>query len=248
MRRAALRDHAVAGDLTILHVVPGGPFARAGLERGDQILSFDGIRPKTRGELRTHLFTHPALKSAGVRIRRGDEEWDRQVPLTPACPVLFELGAGAGLTTWQNRKVVVVAPRGLLRYAKSDDLLAAVLGHQLAHALFDRDSLDDLASERRADRRGAIIAANAGFRVSGLIAYWEDVARSYPWLITPEMARPARIRRNTWRPGYLARQFQHHDIARRIRGIRRVVAEVGQRLPEARPQGSRSRRRSALSR
>lgn len=235
LREAAQRDHAIAGNLTVLHVVAGGPSDRAGLKPGDEILRFHGIHLKTRTELVAFLNANPGLAVARARIGRGSEERDVEIELKDACPVLFELGSGPGLTPWQHGKLTIVVPRGLIRYASEDDVLAVALGHQLAHVLFDRAVEEDLAAERRADRMGAIIAANAGYRVSGVTRYWEDAARAYPWLITPERGRPVRVRKDYGRYRFLARRFQHHDIARRMQGMRAVVAEIEAQLPVAVP-------------
>ena len=227
LRTAAQRDHAIEGNLSVLHVVPGGPSHRAGLKRGDEILSFHDIAPKSRPELLTYLNATPELSIARVRIRRDGADRDVEIEMARVCPVLFELGAGPGITPWQHGKLTVVVPRGLLQYAEGDDdVLAIALGHQLAHVLFDRDPLDDLFAERRADRMGAVITANAGFQVSGMVGYWEDAARWYPWLITPERGRPAWTNNDYGRFRYLARRYQHQDIARRMQGMRDVVADI----------------------
>jgi hypothetical protein len=213
--------------LTIVYVVPGSPFAEAGLRAGDELLSIDDESPRSNSELHALRMKTESLDPTRVVYRRDGEERTVEVPVTPTCPVGFLLIQSEELITL-SRTAAVLVPRGLLAHTQDDDdMLAAALAHGLAHALWHEEGESTLARERRADRQGARIAAAAGFDPSRSVAYWEDVARAYPWLVLPE---PNERKRS--RPGsmeQLVRSLgigEHHEIARRMEGIRRHAAEA----------------------
>jgi hypothetical protein len=214
---------AATEDLTIVHVVPGGPFSRAGLRAGDRVLTIDGRALRTTEDFSVFLFDFEGQDPVRVGFQRpGEEAREIEVQLDHTCPVLFRLATSAMIVPWRDGLVVSV-PLGLMRYARSDDELAVALGHQLAHVLFDQPDDDEFEGEAGADRRGLRIAAAAGYDISKAASYWEGVAIEYPWLALPSR-RGGRPRANQWRARWQYYDgFPHHDIARRMDGIRSEV-------------------------
>jgi serine protease Do len=64
------RDHGVI----VSDVVPDGPADRAGLKRRDIILSLDGQKLVSTGELRSHIYRHASGDKLELRVLRGKDE------------------------------------------------------------------------------------------------------------------------------------------------------------------------------
>ena len=213
---------------TVVHVVPGGSFDRAGIEAGDALLALDGEAIDSTAEVSAFMLASGTRQSVQMTYQRGAAKpVVRKVMLDSTCPIRVGFSAGALIVPWQDERLVVVVPLGLLRVSNDDDLLALVVAHQYAHSLYDRREDDALTAERRADRLGLEIAHGAGFDISGAVAYWEDVAMEYPLAIR---GTPARWSTFAWeydRPRFVV---PHPEIAKRIPAIRETVASLrGQR-------------------
>jgi membrane-associated protease RseP (regulator of RpoE activity) len=212
-------------ELTILHLVPGGPFARAGFELGDHILALDGGSVRSEADLTKFLLESATRRSVEVTFSRGTSaEQEASVTLEPTCPIRLGLASDALLIPWQTERLLVRMPLGLLRFAKDDSTLAVAAAHQIAHALFDLPDDDALKAEKRADRNGLRLAAAAGYDIQAAASYWEEVAIEYPVLIGE--AGP-RWRPLAWKQGRRAGydELWHPDIARRMESIRAIAAE-----------------------
>ncbi|HZT31567.1 MAG TPA: trypsin-like peptidase domain-containing protein [Bryobacteraceae bacterium] len=66
----------LAGDVT-----PGGPADEAGIQVGDVILSMDGRTMENARQLETRLFRHPVGGKVHLKVLRGSEELEFQVPV-----------------------------------------------------------------------------------------------------------------------------------------------------------------------
>ncbi len=64
------RDHGVI----VSDVVPDGPADRSGLKRRDIILSLDGQKLVTAGQLENHIYRRPAGDKLELRVLRGQDE------------------------------------------------------------------------------------------------------------------------------------------------------------------------------
>jgi hypothetical protein len=219
LQEVAGREYGMGDELTVVYVIPGGPLDSAQFEIGDQILEVDGRKFRTANDLGDFLLDRSDLKSVQIRFRRGDAAREALVQVAPACPVFFGMAASPMIVAWQNSRLLVAVPIGLLNYVESDDELAVALSHQIAHALFDQPGDTTEEAEARADFEGLKIAATADYDVSRAADYWESVAREYPWLIDLESGKEGL----PW-SGY--DEFPHHGIARRMRAIRSTVDAI----------------------
>lgn len=217
----------------VVYVVPGGAADRAGLRPGDVLVSVAGKKVASTRQLARTLRHLDARASVLVEFRRDDRESRATLALAPACPIYFAAVKSPMVVPWQRNTFVMDVPVGLLRLGESDDVLAVALGHQLAHALFERREDDEAATEMRADRLGIMLAAEAGFDVRVAPAYWEQVAQEYPWLIVPYLA-PPRWRQRADLARRLRARYPHPDIARRMAEIRAAVAEFAVASPSGR--------------
>ena len=229
------RMQAIAADAlgtaqrpTIVHLVPGGSFARAGLQAGDILLALDDVPIATTTEFSQFML---AAQRATVRVtyQRGEATPTvAEVALDPACPIQVGFSAGALIVPWQAERLVVVVPLGLLRTHEDDDLVAVVIAHQYAHSLYDQRGDDALTAERRADRMGLQIAHATGYDVTRAVAYWEDVAMEYPLAIR---GTPRSWRTFIWESQHRLTTTLHPEIAKRLPAIRETVRKIGQTTP-----------------
>ncbi len=224
IREAAGRNHELGESLSVVHVIPGGPFDRAGLRPGDELLEVDGKVIRTESEFSDLLLETSDRSAIQVLAQRRGERLDRTVQLAHGCPVKFFLSRALNfqIITRQHDKLLVHVPAGVLNLIEDNDTLAVVLAHQFAHVLFDDDVRPWPEQETRADRFGLLLAAGAGFDVSGAVKYWEAVASEYPWLIdeAPDSVGPL------WK-GY--NQYSHHGLGNRLAAIRATVQEIAVR-------------------
>lgn len=135
-RRAAANLWGLDGRPRIMHVVPGSGAARAQLKRGDIIVSVNGValgRDEKAGEQYAKAFENakPGAPVAMTIERAGQR---RKVSLRPAVgcsfPVFVNHDASPNAVTDGTN---ILVNSGLLKVARTDDELALVIGHELAH-------------------------------------------------------------------------------------------------------------------
>jgi beta-barrel assembly-enhancing protease len=147
LRPLAVREYGLEGDLPgVLAAPPGSPAARAGLAPGDLITAVDGralapgaAEAESYDGLEANLASLDAAVSRGaarVTVRRDGVE--REVGLEPvlACanPAEVRTGGGVGAVSPAGR---ILIPAGMAALAESDDELAFLIAHELAHAVLE---------------------------------------------------------------------------------------------------------------
>ena len=71
---------------------------------------------------------------------------------------------------------------GMLDFLESDDELAVVLGHELAHLILSHTNVRTThKNEANADYLGVYLAARAGFEVSNALEYEDRMSRNNPY-------------------------------------------------------------------
>ncbi|WP_292099055.1 M48 family metalloprotease [Brevundimonas sp.] len=220
-----LRPHAVArfgldGDLPGLLAVPeGSAAARAGLRRGDLLLGFNGEALARGPERRAAAYEGVeanirrldlALAAGPVRIAFRRDGNDQTATVTPerACGYEVQLDPSDDLNARADgqRLFITTAMAG---FAASDDDLALVLGHELAHHVLGHrgwheaeargrqtQTVPALAgspggAERQADRVGLYLAARAGYDTAIAPAFWRRFG-AYNWRVRyPQWGHPS---------------------------------------------------------
>jgi hypothetical protein len=191
-------------------VAAGSPAAQAGLRRDDILLAVNGRRletgaptppagaddrPATLAPVEaTQAAIDAALASgpARLRIQRGAGELD--VTLTPSagCAYDAQVLPGPELNASGDGRHVFISA-ALVDYARSDDMLALVLGHEFAHdVLHHHDRLDQkgiarnvlgefgsthashMVAEKEADYVGLYLTARAGYDISRAPEFWRQ--------------------------------------------------------------------------
>ncbi len=218
--------------IAVVGVVEGGGFDRAGIRHGDRLRRLNGRRIRSAHDFSQRMLENGQRESIAIEYERDGEVRRVAASLEAACPIRVSLIFEHSLTTYQPIRLHVKVPLELVQTAERD-LLASVIAHEVAHALFDMAHETKAQQEQRADREGLLLAARAGYDVSGMVRYWEQVAIAYPWTIesNPDDGRndgDAQSIAERWRE-----LVSHDDIARRLPVIRKYVAGIEAQLAEA---------------
>jgi Zn-dependent protease with chaperone function len=154
---------------TVLAVADNSPAAVAGLERGDQLLTFNN-EPVSRHGTAEWIGGH--VRNNGQRpievlIRRNGADNMRTVVPVIACAIPIELQVDPSINAFTTDDRIVVSS-SVLRAARTDAQLALVIGHELAHA-----NLGHLNKRRANAAIGWLggAAADAGIMFGGMSTY-----------------------------------------------------------------------------
>jgi len=134
---AAQQSLGLNDRLKIMGVLAGSGAARAGVRRGDTLLAVND-KPMPQGENAERQAAEvlgPLLagrSSVKLTLERNGASITLNVPLTPACAFVIDLGNTDNVNAYADGHRVLVT-RGMLAFAHSDDELAYVLGKELAH-------------------------------------------------------------------------------------------------------------------
>jgi len=197
----AAGDLFANGAVELALVLPGSPADRAGLTQGDGLAATEAIRTadlhaEREAPLRDAAFNTLATAWPGAGplsltvVRDGAE---RQVTLepTPGCRALVEIRTRDSLTARSDGRVIQI-DFGLVT-AASDQELAVIFGHELAHLVLEhRRRLDAEGVEKgffgefgrnqrlnrqvevEADRLTVHLLANAGYDPQVAPAFWRS--------------------------------------------------------------------------
>jgi len=121
-------------------VIPGSPAALSGLKAGDRLVAMDGLpipAVATDAAGINAPFTQAFQDNrAVVEVERlgpqGPERLSFDVATRPTCDYLAVILNSPEVNAFANDELVAVTT-GMLRFVQSDDELAVVLGHEMAH-------------------------------------------------------------------------------------------------------------------
>lgn len=195
----------------IAAVASGGPAAQAGIVPGDEILAIDGRETR---DLQTAA-PEPALFADYIEnllsatpigqsirltlLRNGKSHLVTVVPIR-VCAARFVIKTGEGIDAFGDGRNVAIGFE-LAKFTRSDDELALVAGHELAHIAERRSGHGSLktrrAREDRADVLGAQIAICAGYDLERGLDFWTRYNK-HDWLrffrMPTHRSVPARIK------------------------------------------------------
>jgi hypothetical protein len=138
MRAAATEAFQLGDGLTVVSVVTGGPAAAAGLQPGDVLVSINGeavATGKGAGEkLHKHLgeVMGQATTPIGFVVRRAGETQTINVTPVMTCGYDVAVEDSPDINAYADGRSVHIL-RPILRLTESDDELALVIAHELAH-------------------------------------------------------------------------------------------------------------------
>lgn len=119
---------------TVVSVVEGSPAAAAGIAKGDELMTFNNELVPVTG---TPRWIGDFLRSNGERplqVVLKRDGVDRTIEVKPAigCAIPVYLETNAELNAFTDYKRIVIYS-SMLRLARTDDQLAVIVGHELAH-------------------------------------------------------------------------------------------------------------------
>jgi len=207
-----------SGSIAVVAVQPGSPADRAGIRVGDQILQVDG------GAIHSDidLFDRAAAVEAGaisIGLRRDEQEIRVSVEPLLACRPEAFLEIGDLMLTDRARGDHFYVTSGFIRFAKTDDELALVVAHELAHRISGMQVVPGPEVEIRADRLGLYLAARGGYDISVAPAFWDRVALEQPWSLSDD------VEHYGW-----TRVPPHGYMPSRAAAIRKVVSEIRSKI------------------
>lgn len=229
----------------VMAIVPGSPADLAGLRADDRLVSVNGAAlavgaavPR-RGDMagvaaaRTLLAAALAAGPARIEIERGGQRSVLVMTGQTGCASDVELTTGGGMSAKADGRTVLVTA-GLATYAASDDELATIIGHEMAHnALRHRARLDALGvgsgierqigpgaarvreTEREADYVGLYLMARAGYDIAAAAGFWRRYGAGHG-------------------PGAFGLPT-HPSWRKRERDVLRTVAEIGAKRARGEP-------------
>lgn len=131
--------------LQVMNVVPGSGAERAGLKRGDVLVSIDGTAAPqgSNAEQEAVQMLSSAVsqgRAVAVTVSRGGSQRTLTIPVTVACGFHVELGQSPNVTAFSDGNRIMIT-QGMMIYAKSDESLAYVIAKEMAHTVLDHPKL-----------------------------------------------------------------------------------------------------------
>ncbi len=212
-----------AGSVAVVAVQPGSPADLAGIRIGDQISSVAGgaIHSDVDVFERAAAFRGGAIP---IALLRGGQEVRVSVEPLVACRPEAFLEIGDLMLTDRAFGDHFYVTSGFVRFAKTDDELALVVAHELAHRLSGMRVVPGPQVEIRADRLGLYLAARAGYDISVAPAFWDRVAVEQPWSLSDD------VEHYGW-----TRVPPHGYMPSRAAAIPKIVAEIGRKIAAGEP-------------
>jgi hypothetical protein len=221
-----LRPHAEArfgllGDLPgVLAVPAGSPAALAGFRTGDLLLEVNGVALKGGDAdgaaafegLEANLRVIDAALGQGptvFEVKRAGERIRLQLQPQRACGYDVQLDPSDELNARADGRRLFIST-ALASFAETNDELAVILGHELAHHVLRHRHWNDMGGvgrelnesdwptvggeggpEQKADRVGVYLAARAGFDPSAAVPFWRRFGESNWRVRFPQIGHPS---------------------------------------------------------
>ncbi len=186
------------GPAAVAHVLPGSPAERAEVAANDGLVAIDdtpiaGLVPESGHPMRDSVFGllagHDPSAPLGLTLRRQGRDSAVQVTAPPGCRALVEVLTDRTDTSRSDGRVIQVSQDLIAGW--SDNELAAIFAHELAHAVLEHRRrlaaagvetgfLGEFGRNRRlrrlveeeADRLSVHLLANAGFDPAIAPQFW----------------------------------------------------------------------------
>lgn len=170
----------------IAAVVPGSAAAEAGLRAGDDIVSLDGTAATALAagdgdpalladKIEERLAGTARNTPVALVVRRAGAQVSVTMHPDRGCSARFIIDTGKGMSGFSDPDNVGLG-YDLVQFTRTDDELALIAGHELAHVV-NRDAtvksgLSQRSKEDRADVLGASLARCAGYDLDKALAFW----------------------------------------------------------------------------
>ncbi len=194
LRDAAARRLAAGDTHTVLLVRGGSPADKAGIKRGDIIIGDKG-KPVSAND--------KSLKDAdSLHIRRAGQDMNIALKANTICDYDVVLKMSGAVNAYANGRAIIVTT-AMMDFAASDDELALVIGHELAHNTMrhiPKAIWNTLISgfatrttrpfESEADYVGLYYMARAGYKLDGVEDFWRRLGVQHPKSIVRAKTHP----------------------------------------------------------
>jgi hypothetical protein len=202
LRDQARRSFGFETPIAVEAVVPGSPAAAAGVREGDSLVAIDGKRvdgaapgntatSAARDAVTATIAALPADRPLRVDLLRDGKPRSVSIAASPGCRSAFEVLLGPGMDASADGRIVQIAVRFFERY--TDDEVAVVVAHELAHNILHHATRLDAAGVKRgllsevgrngrlfrltedqADLLGMYLLRNAGYDPRIAVRFWRD--------------------------------------------------------------------------
>jgi len=202
LRDQARRSFGFEAPIAVEAVVPGSPAAAAGVRAGDSIVSVDEIAldaavpgketsSAARDAAVEAIAGLPATRPLSVALLRDGHARTVRIAASPGCRSAFEVLLGPKMEASADGRIVQIGVRFFERY--SDDEVAVVVAHELAHNILrHRERLDAAGVKRgllsevgrngrlfrltedQADLLGLHLLRNAGYDPQISVRFWRE--------------------------------------------------------------------------
>lgn len=196
LRIAARRELGAKSTPSVFLVAPDSPAARAGIKPGD-IFLIDG-QPVGPNLLRDAL----DAQAVTFNVQRNSREITVTVEPDTICHSRLRLRPSTAINAFANGRHITVTT-GMLDFTQSDDELALILGHELAHNTMGHIRkvvgnliLSGFATrytrpfESESDYVGLYYMVRAGFNPDGVEIFWRRLANVDPRSVNRAKTHP----------------------------------------------------------
>ncbi len=134
-KRVMANSGELGEDLVVHSVIPNGPAAKSGLRKGDLLLSINGEpipRDKNAVKATREMLNKAGFRRSEIAYIRNNTPRTTSIAPVKECDYPVVLDNSAKVNAYADGKSIIVT-RGIMRFAESDDELALVVAHELAH-------------------------------------------------------------------------------------------------------------------
>lgn len=183
---------------TVVGVVAGTP--TGGAQIGDSIVSVNGIAVPMQPP--THPYARVAQVEAAVEgakknkvvivVRRGSATLNLVHPVAAGCSSRFQIIRGGLGATQADGRYVTISDR-MMKLAPTDEMLAALIAHELAHNILRHNQLKTPSkrAEYEADRLSVWLVAKAGYDLNSVLPFWAALRKRADYGIFADGTHPS---------------------------------------------------------
>ena len=182
-RALVARHFGLGGYPVVLAVAPGSAAERVGLMPGDAIVAIDDVQVTADGWGRARydavaavedaIETALARPPATLTVQRSGKSAEIALSGDAGCASRVQLVPGGSLNAGADGRYVEITGK-MFDFVATDDELAAVTAHELAHNILRHRErrTPSRQAETEADRLSVWLVARAGYDVDAVTAVW----------------------------------------------------------------------------
>jgi len=198
IRAAARRELGARDKPSIIFIRPDSPAQRAGFLRGDEILNADG-EPISVFDRRFQALLEI---NRTLQIRRNNDILSLDIEPERICNYRVRLSMSTDVNAYADGQKITITS-GMMNFVQSDDELALIIGHELAHntmghirKIVTNVILSALSTrytrpfESEADYVGMYYLVRAGFSPDGVEDVWRRLGTINPRSVARAKSHP----------------------------------------------------------